>query len=153
MTTSSLTPADPDFEARVRASFDSQAFMTTLGARLSRVDAGFVDIELPIHAGIAQQHGFVHAGAVAAIADSACGYAAATLMPSDTGVLAVEFKINLMAPAAGELLIARARVLRAGRTLSVCQADVVSVTGGVEKTVALLTATVMTVRDRPEVRG
>ena len=153
MTTSSLTPAHSDFEARVRASFACQGLMTTLGARLSRVDAGFVDIELPIHAGITQQHGFVHAGAVAAIADSACGYAAATLMPADTGVLAVEFKINLMAPAAGDVLIARARVLRAGRTLSVCQADVVSVSSETEKTVALLTATIMTVRDRAEVRG
>ena len=127
--------------------------MTTIGARLSRVEPGVVHIEMPIHSGLTQQHGFVHAGAIASIADSACGYSAATLAPADTGVLAVEFKINLMAPAAGELLIAKARVLRAGRTLSVCQADVVAVTGGVEKSVALLTATVMTVRDRPEVRA
>ncbi|MEO8575947.1 MAG: PaaI family thioesterase [Gemmatimonadales bacterium] len=115
-------------------------------------EIGFIG-ELPIHPGLTQQHGFVHAGAIASIADSACGYAAATLMPADTGVLAVEFKINLMAPAAGELLIARGRVLRPGRTLTVCQADVVAVVGGAEKTVALLTATIMTVRDRPEVLG
>ena len=127
--------------------------MTTIGAKLSRVEPGVVHIEMPIHSGLTQQHGFVHAGAITSIADSACGYAAATLMPADTGVLAVEFKINLMSPAAGEMLIARARVLRAGRTLSVCQADVVSVNGGAEKSVALLTATIMTVRDRPEVRG
>ena len=148
-----LTPVDPDFENRVRASFDRQEFMTTLGASLTGVEPGAIEIQMPIRPAIAQQHGFVHAGAIASIADSACGYAAATLMPADTGVLDVEFKINQMAPAAGELLIARAHLMRAGRTLSVCQADVVSVTGGVEKTVALLTATIMTVRDRAEVRG
>jgi uncharacterized protein (TIGR00369 family) len=146
-------PQDPDFEVRTRASFKRQELMTTLGATLERVEPGAIEIHLPIHAGITQQHGFVHAGALASIADSACGYAAFSLMPSDAGVLAVEFKINLLAPAAGELLIARARVLRAGRTLSVCQADVVAVEGGVERAVALLTATIMTVRDRPDVRG
>lgn len=148
-----FTPSDPDFEARVRASFDRQAFMATIGATLSRVEPGEIEIRLPIRPNLTQQHGFVHAGAVASIADSACGYAAASLMPADTGVLAVEFKINLMAPAAGEQLIARGRVIRAGRTLSVCQADVVAVSEGVEKPVAILTATIMTVRDRPEVTG
>ena len=149
----SLNPVDTDFEARVRASFDRQAFMSTLGAKLTRVEAGAIEIQLPMHAGLAQQHGFAHAGVVASIADSACGYAAATLMSADSGVLAVEFKINLMAPAAGDLLVARGRVIRAGRTLSVCQADVMAVTDGTEKQVAILTATIMTVRDRPEVSG
>jgi len=100
---------------------------------------------------LTQQHGFVHAGAVAAIGDSACGYAALSLMPADTGVLAVEYKINLMAPAVGEILIARGRVVRSGRTLSVCQAEMVAVAAGTERTVALLVSTVMTVRDRPGV--
>ncbi|HVF38938.1 MAG TPA: PaaI family thioesterase [Gemmatimonadaceae bacterium] len=150
---SQLSAIDPDFETRVRASFARQAFMTTLGATLERVEPGVVDIRLPVHTGITQQHGFVHAGAVAAIADSACGYAAFTLMPADAGVLAVEFKINLMAPAAGDYLIARARVLRAGRTLSVCQADVAAVTASNERVVALMTGTIMTVRDRDAVRG
>ena len=127
--------------------------MATLGARLARIEPGEVDIEMPIDASVSQQHGFAHAGAVASIADSACGYAAFSLMPDDAGVLAVEFKINLLAPAAGELLIARARVVRAGRTLSVCQADVVAVNEGVERSVAMMTATIMTVRDRPGVRG
>jgi uncharacterized protein (TIGR00369 family) len=153
MTTPPFTPLDPDYEARVRASFDRQGLMATLGASLARVEPGAIEIHLPIQRGITQQHGFVHAGAVASIADSACGYAAFSLMSADSGVLAVEFKINLMAPAAGELLIARGRVLRAGRTLNVCQADVVAVEGGVERTVALLTATIMGVRDRPNVRG
>jgi uncharacterized protein (TIGR00369 family) len=149
----SFIPADPDFEERVRASFERQSFMKTIGASLERVDAGFVDIRLPVHAGLTQQHGFVHAGAVASIADSACGYAAFSLMPSDSGVLAVEFKINLMSPAAGEYLVARGRVIRAGRTLNVCQADVVAVADGKEKTVAMLTATVMTVTGRQDVQG
>lgn len=153
MTTPPFTPLDPDYEARVRASFERQGLMATLGASLARVEPGAIEIRLPIQPGITQQHGFVHAGAVASIADSACGYAAFSLMSADSGVLAVEFKINLMAPAAGELLIARGRVLRAGRTLNVCQADVVAVDGGVERTVALLTATIMSVRDRPNVRG
>jgi len=148
-----FTPSDSDFEARVRASFDRQAFMATIGATLTRVEPGAIEIQLPIRPNLTQQHGFVHAGAVASIADSACGYAAASLSPADTGVLAVEFKINLMAPAAGDHLIARGRVIRSGRTLSVCQADVVAVSDGVEKPVAILTATIMTVRDRPEVVG
>lgn len=127
--------------------------MATIGASLERVEPGEVDIRLPIHAGLTQQHGFVHAGAVASIADSACGYAAFSLMPADAGVLAVEFKINLMAPAAGDYLIARGKVIRAGRTLNVCQADVVAFADGQAKTVAMLTATVMTVTGRPGVQG
>lgn len=150
---SSFTPLDPDFRKRVRTSFELQQFMKTLGATLETVEAGFVEIHLPISPAVTQQHGFVHAGAVASIADSACGYAAFSLMPADAGVLAVEFKINLMAPAKGDKLIARAHVIRAGRTLSVCQAEVVAVADGAEKTVALLTSTVMTVTGRERVRG
>jgi uncharacterized protein (TIGR00369 family) len=148
-----FTPLDPDFANRVRESFKLQQFMATLGATLGAVEPGFVEIRLPIILAITQQHGFVHAGAVASIADSACGYAAFSLMPADAGVLAVEFKINLMAPAKGEMLIARGQVLRAGRTLSVCQAEVVALSEGAEKTVAVLTSTVMTVKDREDVRG
>lgn len=149
----SFTPLDPDFRKRVHMSFGLQQFMKTLGATLESVEAGFVEIHLPISAAITQQHGFVHAGAVASIADSACGYAAFSLMPADAGVLAVEFKINLMAPAKGEKLIARGRVIRAGRTLSVCQADVVAVVEGSEKNVAILTSTVMTVLEREGITG
>src|SRR5512140_2008257 len=123
----SFTPLDPDFKKRVRVSFELQQFMKTLGATLEAVEAGYVEIHLPINPAVTQQHGFVHAGAVASIADSACGYAAFTLMPADAGVLAVEFKINLMSPAKGARLVARGRVVRAGRTLSVCQADVVAI--------------------------
>src|SRR5580765_7514684 len=125
--------------------------MSTLGATLTRVEPGAVEIRLAIRPELAQQHGFVHAGAVAAIGDSACGYAALSLMPAEAGVLAVEYKVNLMMPAVGEVLIARGRVVRAGRTLSVCQADMVAVAAGTERQVALLVSTVMTVRDRPGV--
>lgn len=101
---------DTEVARRIADSFGKQAFMATLGARLTRVVAGEVDIELPIEPHIAQQHGFVHAGAVASIADSACGYAALTTMPVGAGVLTAEFKINLLAPAAGERLVAKGRV-------------------------------------------
>jgi len=127
--------------------------MSTLGARVERVAPGEVDILLPIRPGISQQHGFVHAGAIASIADSACGYAALTLLPEDSGVLAVEFKINLMAPGAGETLLARGRVIKSGRTLSVCQADVVALNEGVERNVAVMIATIMNVRGREGLAG
>lgn len=146
-------PADPGFATRVHESFSRQGLMATLGAQLIRVEPGEIEIQMPIGPAVSQQHGFAHAGAVASIADSACGYAAFSLMPADSGVLAVEFKINLMAPAAGERLIARARVVRAGRTLSICQADVAAVTGNEERTVAIMTATIMNVRNRPGVQG
>jgi uncharacterized protein (TIGR00369 family) len=149
----SFTPADPDFANRVRTSFARQNLMATLGAELARVEPGIVDIRLPIAPHISQQHGFVHAGAIASIADSACGYAAFSLMSAESGVLAVEFKINLMAPGAGEYLLARGRVIRAGRTLTVCQANVVAVSEGTERDVALMTGTIMNVQGRAGVTG
>ncbi len=116
--------ANPQFEAVVRESFARQSLMSTIGAELTRVAPGEVTIELSFAEGWAQQNGFLHAGVVAAIADSACGYAAQTLMPAGKGVLTVEFKVNLLAPAAGERFVAAATVLRAGRTLTVVRADV-----------------------------
>ena len=111
-------PPDAAFEARVRASFARQAFMATLGAELARVEPGQVTIELPFRADLTQQGGFLHAGVLASIADSACGYAALTLMPPGAGVLSVEFKINLMKPATGSRFRAVGSVVRAGRTLT-----------------------------------
>jgi uncharacterized protein (TIGR00369 family) len=142
-----------DIEQRVRDSFNRQNLMSTLGARVERVAPGEVDIMLPVTPEISQQHGFVHAGAIASIADSACGYAALTLLDSDAGVLAVEFKINLMAPGAGESLLARGRVIKSGRTLSICQADVVALENGGERNVAVMIATIMNVRGRKGVAG
>ena len=141
-------PQDPDYEARLRASFQRQQVMATLGARLTRVAPGETDIELPFRSDLTQQNGFLHAGIVTTILDSACGGAALSLMPAEAGVLSIEFKTNLLAPARGELLIARARVVRAGRTITVCQADGVMVDGGREVHVATMTATMMTVLGR-----
>ncbi len=148
-----FTPADPAFEARVRSSFVRQRVMRMLDATLDRVAPGEVDILLPYRADLTQQHGFLHAGIVATVGDSACGYAAFSLMPAAAAVLTVEFKINLMAPAQGDRFLTRGRVLRAGRTLTVCQADVSGVTGESERVVATMLATIMTVSDRSGVRG
>jgi uncharacterized protein (TIGR00369 family) len=125
--------------------------MNTLGATLQNVAPGMVEVSLRPAASISQQHGFVHAGAVAPIADSAAGYAALSLMSSGAGVLTTEFKINLLAPATGERIIARGRVVKAGRTLTLAQTEVFAEAGGQEKLIALLTATLMTVQGRSDV--
>ena len=118
-----LAPADPGFEKRVRESFDAQAYMQLIGARLERVEPGAVDVGLSFRQDLTQQDGFLHAAVLAGIADSACGYAAYTLMPAGSAVLSVEFKMNLLRPARGSRFRAEARVLRAGRTITVVRAD------------------------------
>jgi uncharacterized protein (TIGR00369 family) len=148
-----FTPQDPAFAARVRASFDKQQAMHTLGARLTRVEAGEVDIELPYRADLTQQHGFIHAGILATVLDSACGYAAFSLMPAEAGVLSIEFKVNLLAPAEGERILVRGRVVRAGRTISVCTADAYAVRDGRERHVTTMTGTMMTILGRENVSG
>jgi uncharacterized protein (TIGR00369 family) len=135
--------------ARIQASFARQAFMSTIGARLVSVEPGLVVIEWPFSNSLTQQHGFLHAGVVAAVADSACGYAALSLMPQGVGVLSVEFKVNLMKPAAGEHFRAIAKVIRAGRTLSVCGAEVQAHQAGKETVIAIMQGTMMAVRDNP----
>ena len=146
-------PSDPAFEARVRESFARQRFMATIGARLVEVAPGAVDVELPVAEALTQQHGFLHAGAVAAAMDTACGYAALTLTDAEAAVLTVEFKVDLLEPAAGERVVARGRVVRAGRTLTVCRADAAALDGGTERQVATMSATIMAVRDREGMRG
>jgi uncharacterized protein (TIGR00369 family) len=141
-------PRDPDFEQRVRASFARQRFMTTLGARLERVVPGEIVIGVPFDASLTQQHGFLHAGAVTAVIDSACGYAALSLMPPGTAVLSVEFKLNLLVPAIGEHFRGIGTVLRAGRTLSVCSGELRAVQATGEVVVAIMQGTMMTVRGR-----
>lgn len=116
-------PLDAAAEARVRASFSRQGVMATLGAALAEVDTGRVVIELAIEPRLSQQHGFLHAGVVVTALDSACGYSALTLMPEDVDVLTVELKVNLLAPASGERLVAEGEVVRAGGTLTVCRGD------------------------------
>jgi uncharacterized protein (TIGR00369 family) len=137
---------------RIAASFARQAIMETLGASLVRVAPGEVEIALAVSPDVSQQHGFVHAGAVATIADSAAGYAALTTMPEGRGVLTAEFKINLLAPAAGERLVAIGRVVKAGRTLTIAQAEVFAEAKAgdavTRKPCALLTATLMAVENR-----
>lgn len=139
-----FTPRTSRYEERVRESFARQALMATIGARLTSVTPGAVEIELPYRADLTQQNGYLHAAVVTAIVDSACGYAAYTLMPDDSDVLTVEFKVNLVAPAKGDLVIARGRVTRPGRTLTVCAGDVFAVADGEEKIVATMLATMMT---------
>jgi len=124
-----LAPRNPDFERVVRESFARQSFMTTLGAVLDRVAPGEVDVSVPFAPAHCQQNGFLHAGVLASVADSACGYAALTLAAPGQDVLAVEFKINLLRPARAARFVARARVLRAGRTLTVSRADVLGEEG------------------------
>ena len=141
-------PRDSNFETRVRNSFERQKFMATIGARLTRVEPGKVDIELQTRDDLVQQHGFLHAGVLASAADSACGYAALSLMPAGAAVLSVEFKINMLAPAAGDRIVARGSVIRAGRTVTVCWGEVAAFTGSDEKLVATMVATMMTVHDR-----
>ena len=136
-------PRDPEFEARVRRSFGRQKFMSYLGANLVHVAPGEVDIALPHRAELTQQHGFFHAGSTATIADTAAGYAALTLFPPGTGVLTTEFKINLLRPAEGETLVARGRVLRGGKTLTICRSDVYGVQDGQEVHVATALLTMM----------
>jgi uncharacterized protein (TIGR00369 family) len=140
---------DPEFDGRVRASFARQAFMATLGARIVSVAPGEVVLELPFNQSLTQQHGFLHAGGVAALADNACGFAALSLMQPGAAVMSVEFKINLMAPAAGPLFKAAGRVVRAGRTLTVCSAEVAATNGDHERIVAVMQATMMSVNSRP----
>lgn len=140
---------DEDFaRRRVAESFARQGLMRTLGAELRYVAPGQVEVSLTPRAEVAQQHGFVHGGAVVAVADSAAGYSALSLMPRGRGVLTTELKINFVAPAAGERIVARGRVVKAGRTLSLVQTEVFAEQGGRGKLVALLTATMMTVEGR-----
>ena len=141
-----------DFEPRVRASFARQRVMETLGAVLTRVDPGAVEITLPYRVDLTQQHGFIHAGIVATILDSACGYAAFSLMPADVAVLTVEYKINLLRPAKGDRLVARARVVRSGKTLTVCAGDVIAQADGQENAVATMLATIMAVPQRDDLK-
>jgi uncharacterized protein (TIGR00369 family) len=145
----SFTPATSDFAERIRESFSHQSFMRTLGAELRHVGPGEVDIGFGFRDDLLQQDGFLHAGVLTSVADSACGYAAMSLGDADTNVLSVEFKINMLSPAAGERFLARGRVIRAGRTLIVCRASVVSITADGEKAIAEMLGTMMRLPRQP----
>jgi len=139
--------SDPGFAERVQASFARQRIMALLGAELTRIEPGFCEIRLPFKDALCQQHGFFHGGVIGTIADSAGGYAGFSLMPEDASVLTVEYKLNLVAPADGDRLTARGRVIRPGRTLVVSRADVTVRNRGTETLCATLLQTLMTLHD------
>jgi len=145
-------PIDPHFETRVRASFARQRFMSRIGAEMTRVAPGDVSIDLPFDPELTQQHGFLHGGAIASVLDAACGFAASTLMPADAGVLTIEFKINFLAPGAGERFRFTGRVRRTGRTVTFVDGDAIAVADGRARTIATMQATMMTVQGRDDVR-
>jgi uncharacterized protein (TIGR00369 family) len=141
---------DPDFEARVRASFARQGIMRLIGAELTRVAPGLATIELAHRPELTQQHGYFHAGMTATIADSSAGYAAYSLFPAESSVLTVEFKINLIAPADGERLVATGRVKKPGRTLTVCEFEVVALKDRRPTVCALGLETLILLAGRPD---
>ena len=135
---------NPSFAEEVKQSFAKQTIMSLIGAELSRVEPGIVEITLPYRADLAQHHGFLHAGVVTTIADSACGYAAYSLMPAKSEVLSVEFKVNLLRPAKGEVFLALAEVIKSGKTLTVARADVFGLDqSGRRELVAIMLGTMM----------
>jgi uncharacterized protein (TIGR00369 family) len=144
-----MSPPNPSFADEVERSFARQPIMNLFGARLTLIEPGVVEITLPYRADLAQQSGYLHAGVVTTIADSACGYAAYTLMPAGSEVLSVEFKVNLLRPAQGETFVARAEVIKAGRTLTVVRADVFGVNGNADRElVATMQGTLMCLRNK-----
>lgn len=138
-----MNAANPNFSEAVRDSFAQQSIMNLIGARLSLVEPGVVEIALPYRQDLTQQNGYLHAGIVTTIADSACGYAAFTLMPAGAQVLSVEFKVNLLRPAKGETFLSRAEVIKAGKTLTVVRADVFALTENNRTLVATMQGTMM----------
>ena len=147
-------PRCTDYAGRVRDSFARQGAMQTLGASLGLMAPGAVDIELPWAPALTQQHGFLHAGMVATALDSACGYAGFTLMAADAAVLTVEFKINLLAPAQGQRFRMQGRVIKPGRTITVCEGQAFALSdSGAEKLIATMGCTLMAVTGRDHIHG
>jgi uncharacterized protein (TIGR00369 family) len=138
-----VVPRDPDYERRVRASFDRQNAMRLIGARLDMVGPGYCRVELPFRDELTQQHGYIHAGIVGAIVDSAGGYAGFSLFPADSNVLTVEYKLNLVAPAIGERLVAEAEVVKPGRTLAITRGEVYAERAGKRTLCAIMQQTLM----------
>jgi uncharacterized protein (TIGR00369 family) len=148
VTTQTFAPKDPDFDARVRSSFARQRVMATLGLTIAALRPGEIELEMPYDISLTQQHGFLHAGILSTALDSACGYAAFSLMPADVAVLTVEFKTNLLAPAAGQRFRFHAAVIKPGRTLTICDARAFANDGTAEKLIATMTGTLMAVQER-----
>ena len=150
---SNFTAAHPDYERRVRDSFSRQGAMALIGARISHVAPGAVDIELPHRDDLTQQHGFLHGGIVSMIADTAGGYAGYTLFPADASVLTAEYKINLLAPGQGETYVAEGRVVKAGRTLCVTTGEVYAIQQGKRVLCALMQQTLVVLHGRADHRS
>lgn len=147
-----MQPHDPGYVQRVRASFERQAAMKTIGASLGAIEPGRVLIELPHSPALTQQHGFLHAGMIATALDSACGYAAFTLMPADAGILTIEYKINLVAPGKGQRFRMEGAVIKPGRTITLVEGRAFAIDEGREKLIATMTATEMTITGRDDVK-
>ena len=146
-------PKNPDYRANATDTFERQRAMKTLGISIARMEPGEVDLVMSYSPDLTQQHGFVHAGIITAGLDNACGIAAFTLMPAETGILTVEFKTNLLAPAKGQRFFFRAVVVKPGRTLTVCDARAFAEDNGVETLVATMTGTLMALPMRNESRA
>ena len=145
-----FVPAFSGYRERVRASFARQGAMALIGGELLAVEPGFCAIALVPRPETSQQHGYVHAGIVGALVDTAGGYAGYTLFPEDSSVLTVEFKVNLLALAAGERLVAEGRVIRSGRTLAITQGEVFAERGGARTLVALMQQTLMVMHGKSD---
>ncbi|MDX1512536.1 MAG: PaaI family thioesterase [Gammaproteobacteria bacterium] len=143
-------PEDQNYEQRVRQSFARQGIMAHIGAELGRVEPGYCEIRLPFNDTLTQQHGYFHGGITTTIADSACGYAGFTLMPADASVLTIEYKVNFLAPADGELLLACGHVVKPGKTIIVCQSEVTAFKGDKQRVCASMTETMMVMRGLAE---
>jgi uncharacterized protein (TIGR00369 family) len=143
-------PPDPRYAERCRASFARQQAMALIGARMASIEPGRCEIELPFRADLTQQKGYLHGGIVGMIADTACGYAAYSLMPASASLVTVEYKINILAPGRGERLLARADVIRSGRTLSITRGEVYAEQGGAQTLCAVMQRTLMMLPDTPD---
>jgi uncharacterized protein (TIGR00369 family) len=146
-------PKDPNYKIKIEESFNRQEVMKTINASLAKIEPGKVSINLKYSTKITQQHGFVHAGIVSTVIDSACGYAALTLMPEDTGVLSIEFKVNLLAPAKGDFFVASGFVRKPGKTIMVTEGELIAYEGNEEKLIATMVATMMCVADRNNIKS
>lgn len=145
--------AEPGFEKRVIDSFDRQAVMKLIGASLTRVTPGLVEIEMPFREDLTQQHSFLHAGIISTALDSACGYAALSVMPEDSAVLTIEFKVNLLAPGRGDRFLFRGEVTKPGRNIMVSDGKAFAFNDGEAKLIATMTGTMMAIADREGLKG
>jgi len=150
---SSFQPGSPDYQQRVRESFHRQQVMNTIGAAILSIQPGELEIEFPYRPQLTQQHGFIHAGIVSTVIDSACGYAALTLMPAGAGVLTIEFKVNLLAPAKGQTFRAIGKVKKPGRNITVTEGELLAQEDGNMKLVATMVGTMMTLHDREGIKN